>query len=98
MTQLAGTRDPRRPIMPAPSQRPRKTKGRSPMGLLADPRVRLALGTTATLITALSARRNRVGHCETRAFRAVNGLPDSLYIPAWVIMQMGTLATHAPDA
>jgi membrane-associated phospholipid phosphatase len=97
MTQLAGTRDPRRLTMPAPSQPPRKTKGRSPVGLLADPRVRLALGTAATLITALSAHRNRVGHCETRAFRVVNGLPDSLYIPAWVIMQMGTLGA-APTA
>jgi hypothetical protein len=82
MTQLAGSRDPRRPTMPVPSQRPRKTKGRSPVGLLADPRVRLALGTAATLITALSVHRNRVGSGEAEAFGAVNGLPDSLYIPA----------------
>ena len=26
---------------------------------------------------------------KARAFRAVNGLPDSLYAPAWVVMQMG---------
>jgi glycosyltransferase 2 family protein len=69
----------------------RKTQRRSPMALLADPRVRLGLGTAAVLVTALPARRNRVGHCEAAAFRAVNGLPDSLYVPAWVIMQLGTL-------
>ena len=51
------------------------------MRLLADPRVRLGLGTAAVLVTALSASRNRVGHCEARAFRAVTGLPDSLYLP-----------------
>jgi hypothetical protein len=56
------------------------------MALLADPRVKLGLGTAAVLVTALPARRNRVGHCEAAAFRAVNGLPDSLYVPAWVIM------------
>jgi undecaprenyl-diphosphatase len=62
------------------------------MSLLADPRVRLGLGTAATLITALSARRNGVGPHEACAFRAVNGLPDSLHTPAWVIMQLGSLS------
>jgi membrane-associated phospholipid phosphatase len=64
---------------------------------LGDPRVRLAVGAAAVWVTALSARRNRVGSCEAKAFRAVNGLPDSLYIPAWVIMQLGTLGA-APTA
>jgi undecaprenyl-diphosphatase len=62
------------------------------MSLLADPRVRLGLGTAATLITALSARRNGVGPHEACAFRAVNSLPDSLHTPAWVIMQLGSLS------
>ncbi len=97
MTRVTGTRAPERPIMPARSRRARKTHQRSGMGLLADPRVRLGLGTAATLVTALSARRNRVGYCEAKAFRAVNGLPDSLYIPAWVIMQLGALGA-APAA
>jgi undecaprenyl-diphosphatase len=69
------------------------------MDLLTDPLVRLGLGTAATLVTALSARRNRVGYGEAKAFRSVNGLPDSLYIPAWLIMQLGTLgATPAAAA
>jgi undecaprenyl-diphosphatase len=97
MTRLAGTRDPQRPAMTAPPQRARKTQERSPMGLLADPRVRLAVGTAATLITAQLARQDRVGYCEAKAFQAVNGLPGSLYIPAWVIMQLGTLGA-APAA
>ena len=97
MTRLAGTRDPRQPTMTAPPQRARKTQERSTMGLLADPRVRLALGTAATLITAQLARRNRVGYCEAKAFRAVNDVPGSLYGPIWVIMQLGTLGA-APAA
>ena len=30
-----------------------------------------------------------MGAWEARAFRAVNGLPDALYPPAWAVMQMG---------
>jgi membrane-associated phospholipid phosphatase len=97
MTRVTGSRAPERPTMPAPSQRARKTHQRSGVDLLADPLVRLGLGTAATLVTALSARRNRVGYCEAKAFRSVNGLPDSLYIPAWVIMQLGALGA-APAA
>ena len=97
MTRLAGTRDPQRPAMTASPQRARKTQERSPMGLAADPRVRLAVGAAATLITARLARQDRVGYCEAQAFQAVNGLPGSLYGPVWVIMQLGTLGA-APAA
>ena len=97
MTRLTGTCDPKLSTMPASPQRARKTRKRSPMRWLADPRGRLGLGTAAVLVTALSARRNRVGQCEAQAFRAVNGLPDSLYGPVWVIMQLGTLGA-APAA
>ncbi len=97
MTRVTGTRDPERPTVPAPSQWASRDRKRSALDLLADPRARLALGTAVTLVTALLARRNRVGHCEAQAFRAVNGLPDPLYVPAWVIMQLGTLGA-APAA
>lgn len=97
MTRVTCTRAPGRAAMPAQSQRAGETHKRSGMDLLADPLVRLGLGTAATLVTALSARRNRVGYCEAKAFRSVNGLPDSLYIPAWVIMQLGALGA-APAA
>ena len=55
----------------------------------AGPRVRLGLGTAALLATAGAARADRVGPLEARVFEAVNGLPDSLYRPAWVVMQLG---------
>jgi undecaprenyl-diphosphatase len=65
---------------------------------LADPRVRLAAGTVVLVATAVAAHRNRVSRCEAAAFRAVNGLPDSLYPPAWVIMQLGTLGAAPASA
>jgi undecaprenyl-diphosphatase len=63
----------------------------SPARWLTGSRVSLGAGTVAVLVTALSARRDQVGHREDRAFRAVNGLPDSLYGPVWVVMQAGAL-------
>ena len=56
---------------------------------VADPRARLGLGVAGLLATAGAVHRDRVGACEARAFRAVNGLPDALYPPAWVVMQLG---------
>ena len=72
-------------------QSPARNQKRSLAGVLADPRVRLGAGTAVMLATAIAARRNHVSPCEATAFRAVNGLPDSLYPPAWVIMQLGAL-------
>jgi len=62
-----------------------------PIGL-ADPRVQLGAGTAVLLVTAVAARRDRVGPGEAAAFRAVNGLPGCLYRPAWAIMQFGAPA------
>jgi undecaprenyl-diphosphatase len=59
------------------------------LAALADPRTRLGLGAAGLLATAGAVHRDRVSATEARAFRAVNGLPDALYPPAWVIMQMG---------
>ena len=61
------------------------------MRCLTDTRVRLGLGAAAVLVTALPARRDRVGHGEAQIFRAINGLPDPLYGPVWVVMQLGAL-------
>jgi hypothetical protein len=69
----------------------------TPAGVLADPRVRLGAGTAALLVTAMAARRHRVGPGEAAAFRAVNDLPGWLYPPAWAVMQLGTLGA-APAA
>jgi membrane-associated phospholipid phosphatase len=87
----AGRATPARPQSSARNQR------QSLAGVLADPRMRLAAGTAVMLVTAMEARHDRVSPWEATAFRAVNGLPDSLYPPAWAIMQLGTLGA-APVA
>ena len=67
------------------------------IGVVADPQVRLGIGTEALLVMALTVRRDRVSLGEARMFRAVNGLPDALHAPAWAIMQLGSLGA-APVA
>jgi glycosyltransferase 2 family protein len=67
------------------------TAWRVALDLLADPQVRLGAGAAGVLITANAASAGTVGRGEARAFRAVNGLPDSLYLPLWLIMQFGAL-------
>ena len=71
---------------------------RSVAGVLADPPARLGAGTAVVLVTAIAAHRNRVSRGEATAFRAVNGLPDTLYPPAWIIMQLGTLGAAPATA
>ena len=97
MMRLTGTRACATSTALAP---PRLITGRrtgSLLGALADPRVRVGVGAAALLVTALAVRRDRVSLGEARVFRAVNGLPDALHAPAWVIMQLGTLGA-APAA
>lgn len=84
-------RDPQRSTVPASPHPAGKTQNSSPMRWLTDTRVRLGLGAAAVLVTALPARRDRVGHGEAQIFRAINGLPDPLYGPVWVVMQLGAL-------
>ena len=65
---------------------------------LAEPRVRLGVGIATLLATAGAVHRDRVGACEARTFRAVNGLPDALYPPAWIVMQMGAFGAVPASA
>lgn len=76
---------------------PARGRKRSLADVLADPQVRLGAGAAALLVTAIAARRDHVSRSEATAFRAVNGLPGSLYPPAWAAMQLGTLGA-APAA
>jgi membrane-associated phospholipid phosphatase len=94
MTRLTGARAPA--DLAAPAQ-PAAGRRRSVIGVLADPRVRLGVGAAGLLVTAMAVHRDRVSTGEAAVFRAVNGLPDSLYRPAWVVMQLGTLGA-APAA
>lgn len=64
---------------------------------LADPKVRLAVGTAAMAASLVPLHRDRVGSIEARIFRRVNDLPDSLLPPAWLVMQLGTVGA-APVA
>ncbi len=57
--------------------------------VLTAPRVQLGVGVAALLATAGAVRNDRVGPRELSAFRAVNDLPDSAYLPAWAVMQLG---------
>jgi membrane-associated phospholipid phosphatase len=106
MIRPAATHSPAAPAGPAPAgpapaqAAPPQQDGadkRSPRYVLADPRVRLGIGLAATLVTGMAARRNHLGRSETTAFRVINDLPDRLYLPAWSIMQLGTLGA-APAA
>jgi undecaprenyl-diphosphatase len=72
--------------------RPTPTKG------IADPRARLGVSIVALVATASAVHRDRVGAWEATAFRAVNGLPDALYPPAWVVMQMGAFGAVPASA
>ena len=96
MTPLTGAADHagiRTPALPSPARDPKRPL----TDVLADPRVRLATGIAALLVTAIAAHRDRVGRYEATVFRAVNGLPGCLYPPAWAVMQLGTLGA-APAA
>lgn len=66
--------------------------------LLSGPRTKLYASAVALLFTAVAARGNRVGACEERTFRAINGLPDALYPPGWVVMQLGSLGAAPATA
>ena len=96
MTRLSAVRA-REELIPPAESPPAADGNRSLASVLADPRVRLGAGAAAVAVTALAARRGRVSPGEARAFRAVNGLPDSLRVPAWAVMQCGTLGA-APAA
>jgi membrane-associated phospholipid phosphatase len=84
------------PGSPAPAHSASRGKA-SRTTVLADPRIQLGTAATVILITAMAARRQHVGPCESQVFRAVNELPDSLYPPAWLAMQLGALGA-APAA
>ena len=73
---------------------PGRTRNRTRRPVWGPPnvaRTRVTLGLAGLLLTALPLRRQRIGPGEARAFRAVNGLPEFLYRPTWVVMQFGAL-------
>ena len=65
---------------------------RSALATLADPDLRIGIGLAGLALSGLAVRERSLGPREAAVFRAVNGLPDELFLPAWVVMQAGTLA------
>jgi membrane-associated phospholipid phosphatase len=63
----------------------------------ADPEVRIGLGLAALVLAGLPVHHRSIGSREQALFTTVNGLPDTLERPAWLIMQAGTLGA-APVA
>ena len=51
----------------------------------------IAAGAVILGLSLLGARHPTIHPAEQRAFRAVNGLPDWLYWPLWLPMQLGNL-------
>ena len=66
--------------------------------VLTAPRLQLGVGLAALLATAAAVHHDRVGPREARAFRVVNGLPDSVYLPAWTVMQLGAFGAIPASA
>ena len=65
--------------------------GWSADGWSADTGSRLLGGLTAFALTLLPVRGGGVAAGEASVFRLVNGLPDWLHPPAWLVMQLGSL-------
>jgi membrane-associated phospholipid phosphatase len=78
--------------------RPASEHERALGAVLAAPGVQLGAGLAALLATAGTVRHDRVGPREVRAFRAVNGLPDAVYLPAWAVMQLGSFGAIPASA
>jgi undecaprenyl-diphosphatase len=73
---------------PLPARRQRRLAA---VGWLADPPARLAVGLAALAVSGLGVHDRSVDRREVAMFRAVNELPDGLFVPAWVLMQSGSL-------
>lgn len=61
------------------------------MRLRTDPRPRLLLGLAGLVLSGRQIDHDEVSCSERAVFRRVNGLPDALFRPAWLVMQAGTI-------
>jgi membrane-associated phospholipid phosphatase len=72
--------------------------GPRPWTALRRPAARLVLGSVGLMASATLARRDGLGGREVRVFRLVNGLPDAVYLPGWMLMQLGNLGAAPASA
>lgn len=56
------------------------------------------VGLAGLLLSGLAVDGRRIGRRETALFRAVNDLPDWFFVPAWPVMQGGTLGAAPVSA
>lgn len=59
---------------------------------------RTAAGAALLAGSLVPLRRDRVGSREQKIFRLLNNLPDSLFVPAWPVMQLGALGAAPATA
>jgi undecaprenyl-diphosphatase len=64
---------------------------------ISGPATRLAIAAGGTVLTTASVRHDHVAATEEKVFRLVNDLPERIYPPVWLIMQLGTIGA-APAA
>lgn len=65
---------------------------------VTDPDLRMWAGFAGLLLSGLAVEGRQIGRRETALFRAVNDLPDWLFVPAWPVMQGGTLGAAPVSA
>ena len=58
----------------------------------------LTVGLLGLGATLAATSRTRLGRWELGWFRALNGLPDGLYAPIWLVMQLGALGAVPASA
>jgi membrane-associated phospholipid phosphatase len=61
------------------------------VGTRTRARRRAAVGASVFAASIVPLRRSFVGPREETLFRAINDLPDRLFVPAWLLMQLGTV-------
>jgi membrane-associated phospholipid phosphatase len=62
-------------------------------GGLDDAAVRLVVGLAGLALAGTAVHENYLGLREAALFRKLNNLPDALYPPVWLVMQLGNVAS-----
>jgi undecaprenyl-diphosphatase len=68
-------------------QRPRSERG------FDDATVRLVIGLAGLALAGTAVHADSIGLHEAALFRKLNELPDALYHPLWLVMQLGNVAS-----
>jgi len=58
---------------------------------LSTPMARLAAGIAGLVVTTALVHKDHVDPVEEKVFTMVNDLPDRIYTPVWLVMQLGAL-------